>query len=208
MNVILAFLRALLGIDPPSANLPPPAVLPGSQPGSAPGKAGSSRFQACLDEVLRHEGGFVNHPADPGGATNLGITQGTLSEWRGKSVSVDDVRNLTVAEAGEIYHARYWQPIRGDALPPGVDLAVFDGAVNSGPGRSARWLQQALGVAQDGIIGPETLAAVGRAKPATLIIEICDARMAFLRSLSTWPTFGKGWTARVNEVQAAALRVA
>lgn len=208
MNAILAFLRALLGIDPLSANLPPPPVLPGSQPGPAPGKATSSRFQACLAEVLRHEGGFVNHPSDPGGATNLGITKATLSEWRGKPVTVDDVRNLTVDEAGEIYRARYWQPIRGDALPPGVDLAVFDGAVNSGPGRSARWLQQALGVAQDGIIGPETLAAVGRAKPATLIIEICDARMAFLRSLSTWPTFGKGWTARVNEVQAAALRVA
>ena len=194
MNAILAFLRGLLGIGVPTGNLPPPTKL-----------ATSSRFQACLTEVLRHEGGFVNHPSDPGGATNLGITKATLEAWRGKTVTVDDVRNLTVDEAGAIYRARYWQPIRGDALPPGVDLAVFDFAVNSGPSRSVSTLQRIVGVAQDGIVGPATLAAVARMPAASVILGLCDARMAFLRSLSTWGTFGKGWTARVNDVRTAAL---
>lgn len=198
MNIIIAFLRALLGIEPKTGNLPPPPVTPVLPT--------SSRFQACLAEVLKHEGGYVDHPADPGGATNRGITFATLADWRGTAITKDDVRNLTVAEAGAIYRKNYWDKVRGDALPPGVDLATFDAAVNSGPARAAKWLQQALGVAQDGAIGPLTLAAVAKAEPAALVGEICDARMAFLRSLSTWPTFGKGWTRRVDEVRAAALK--
>lgn len=177
--------------------------------GPAISAAVSSRFAACLAEVLRHEGGYVDHPADPGGATNLGITLATLSDWRGRPVTKQEVRDLTVAEAGAIYHARYWQPIRGDALPPGIDLAVFDWAVNSGPARAARGLQSVLGVAQDGEIGPVTLAALARAPgPVTVITDLCDARMRFLRGLAGWPTFGKGWTRRVGEVEEAALRVA
>jgi len=162
-------------------------------------------FEQAVKIVLEHEGGYVNHPSDPGGATNMGITIATLSDWRGRPVTKQDVRNLTVAEAGEIYRARYWQPIRGDALPPGVDLAVFDFAVNSGPSRSVSTLQRIVGVAQDGIVGPATLAAVARMPAASVILGLCDARMAFLRSLSTWGTFGKGWTARVNDVRTAAL---
>lgn len=169
----------------------------------------SARFAACLAQVLRHEGGYVDHPADPGGATNLGITLATLAAWRGKPVTKQDVRDLTVAEAGEIYRARYWLPIRGDALPPGVDLAVFDAAVNSGPMRAAKWLQSVLGVAQDGEIGLQTLAALARAPgPVTVITDLCDARMRYLRGLPTWSTFGRGWTRRVAEVEGEALRVA
>lgn len=169
----------------------------------------SARFAACLAEVLRHEGGYVDHPNDPGGATNLGITRATLSDWRGRPVTKSEVRALTVAEASAIYRARYWDPVRGDALPPGVDLAVFDFAVNSGPGRAARTLQQVLGVTQDGAIGPITLAAIARAPgPVTIIMDLCDARMRFLRGLGTWPTFGRGWTRRVAEVEAAAMGVA
>ena len=208
MNILITFLKALLGIEPQSGNLPPSPAKPGAQPGSAPANPGSSRFQACLAEVLKHEGGYVDHPADPGGATNMGITFATLADWRGTAITKDDVRALTVAEAGEIYRARYWQPVRGDALPSGVDLAVFDYAVNSGPGRAAKALQQALGVAQDGAIGPKTLDAAAMMPPAVVIIELCRIRMAFLRSLSTWPTFGKGWTRRVDEVEAAALKAA
>lgn len=186
------------GLAAAMAQALPVAVLPAS-----------ARFSACLAEVLRHEGGFVDHPADPGGATNRGITLATLSDWRGRPVSKSEVRALTVAEAAAIYRARYWDVVQGDRLPPGVDLAVFDFAVNSGPGRAARTLQQVLVVPQDGAIGPVTLAALARAPgPVTLIIALCDARLRFLRGLPTWPTFGKGWARRVEEVEGAALRVA
>lgn len=196
ISAILAALRALL--SPAMAKEAVAPVLPAS-----------SRFNACLAEVLRHEGGYVNHPDDPGGATNLGITHQTLAAWRGKPVTRDDVKGLSVAEAGTIYRARYWDAVRGDALPPGVDLAVFDLAVNSGPGRAAKMLQAVLGVPQDGAIGPNTLAAIGRAPgPVTVIMDLCDARMRFLRALPTWATFGKGWTRRVSEVEEAALKVA
>ncbi len=118
------------------------------------------------------------------------------------------MRDLTKAEASAIYHARYWLPVKGDALPPGVDLAVFDYAVNSGTGRAVKALQKVLGVAQDGAIGALTLAAVAKAGPVTLIMDLCDARMVFLRGLVTWQTFGAGWTRRVSEVEDAAMKVA
>ena len=105
-----------------------------------------ARFARCVAEVLKHEGGFVNHPRDPGGATNRGITHITLADWRGGPVTAEDVRTMSEAEAREIYRSKYWNAIQGDNLPAGVDLAVFDLAVNSGVGRAARMLQQQLGV--------------------------------------------------------------
>lgn len=188
-------LRALLGA-------PKPAPLPEPLP---PPPAPQDRFLVCLEEVLKSEGGYVDHPADPGGATNLGITLATLSEWRGRTVSKADVKALTVAEAGEIYRAKYWRAVRADELPAGLDLALFDCGVNSGPGRAVKLLQAALGVAQDGLLGPRTLAAVRSAKAADLVNGHCDARLAFLRGLATWPVFGKGWAARVERVRKAAL---
>jgi lysozyme family protein len=182
--------------------MPEPVIHPASPPPVLPQ---SSRFKVCLAETLGHEGGYVDHPDDPGGATNLGITHETLAAWRGKPVTKMDVRDITLAEAAAIYHARYWLPIRGDALPQGVDLAVFDFSVNSGPGRAVKCLQSVLGITQDGAVGPMTLAAIGRASPAALVMDLCDARMRFLRGLKTWPTFGKGWTKRVAAVEAAAL---
>lgn len=171
-------------------------------------RQGGDRFDACLIEVLKHEGGYVDHARDPGGATNKGITLATLRDWRGAAVTKADVMALTTAEAGKIYRARYWNAVKGDQLPPGVDLAVFDYAVNSGPGRAARDLQAILGVAVDGAIGPKSLAAVGRTGGVTLIIELCDRRRKFLRSLASYSTFGKGWERRVDEIEAAALKVA
>lgn len=168
----------------------------------------SARFSRCVAEVLKHEGGFVHHPRDPGGATNRGITLATLADWRGRDVTPADVQAMTEAEAREIYRARYWNAVQGDHLPAGVDLAVFDLAVNSGVGRAARMLQQQLGVQVDGAIGPRTLAAVGRVNAARLTGDICRARLAFLRGLSTWDVFGKGWEARVVAVQRAALEMA
>lgn len=189
--------------DTPRADIPQPRadVL---EAASLP----KGRFDACLPIILHHEGGYVDHPRDPGGCTNLGITRRTLQDWRGRATTCQDVRALTMREAGDIYRARYWDAVQAASLPPGLDLLVFDCAVNSGPAQAARWLQRAVGVADDGRIGPVTLAAVKRHSAGGMIFAIVGARMAFLRLLSTWGEFGKGWERRVTAVQADALRMA
>lgn len=161
--------------------------------------------ERAIRAVLDHEGGYVDHPADPGGATNRGITIAVLAEYRGKPVTKDDVRNLSEAEACAIYVHRYWMPIRGDDLHPAIAFATMDAAVNSGVARASRWLQQAVGVAADGAIGPRTIEAAAKADPAHVVETCCAARLDFLRALKTWPTFGRGWERRVREVESAAL---
>jgi lysozyme family protein len=164
------------------------------------------RFAECVAIVLGHEGGFVNHPSDPGGATNRGITLRTLRDWRGDdTLTADDVRNMTEAEAREIYLARYWNPVRGEDLPPGVDLAVFDWAVLGGVGRSARHLQEALGVTADGAIGRQTLDALRRADPADVIRDVCAKRLAHLQTRPHRAAFINGWTARVRAIERSAM---
>lgn len=163
------------------------------------------RFDRCLTEVLRHEGGYVDHPADPGGATNMGITLATLRDWRKRPVSKAEVRALTRAEAADIYRARYWDAVRADDLPAGVDLMVFDLAVNSGVKRAALFLQEALGVAADGVIGPVTLAALRAVRPVEVIERMAARRERYYRGLRTFPTFGKGWLVRLDSVHARAL---
>lgn len=167
-----------------------------------------TRFDACLSHVLRHEGGYVDHPHDPGGATNMGITHITLADWRGGPVTKDDVRELTRREAAAIYRANYWNRVHGDELPAGLDLAVFDFAVNSGVARAARHLQAAVGVDRDGAIGPVTLAAVARRDAVVLMQALNGRRLDFLRGLDTWQHFGRGWQRRVNEITAAATAMA
>lgn len=168
----------------------------------------SQNFARALEFVLAHEGGYVDHPRDPGGATNRGITRVTLEQWRGRPVTKAEVRALTRAEAVAIYRAMYWNAVAGDDLPAGLDLAVFDFAVNSGPGRATKTLQSLLEVTADGVIGPVTRAAAHRRETAATIRDLCTARMAFLKSLKTFATFGKGWTARVQAVERAALQQA
>ncbi len=168
----------------------------------------SASFAEALSLILRHEGGYADHPLDPGGATNLGITRATLADWRGRAVSRAEVRALGQAEAAAIYRQRYWNAVRADDLPAGVDLAVFDAAVNAGPVRAVRWLQAALGVAVDGRIGPQTLAAARRTDRADLIRAISSQRLGFLRRLATFSAFGRGWTRRVAETESAALALA
>jgi lysozyme family protein len=164
------------------------------------------RFAECVAIVLKYEGGYVNHPSDPGGATNFGITLRTLRDWRGDdSLTAEAVRDMTEAEAKEIYLARYWNPIRGDDLPPGIDLAVFDWAVHGGVGRASRDLQTVLGVTVDGAIGRQTIAAAQRANAHEVIRGICERRLTHLRSRSHWDAFGRGWTRRVREIEEAAL---
>jgi lysozyme family protein len=165
-------------------------------------------FQQALSLIFRHEGGYVDHPLDPGGATNMGITRATLASHRGRPVSKADVLALDRAEAARVYRARYWDPISADRLPRGLDLAVFDAAVNSGPGRAVRWLQRELSVREDGVVGPVTLAAA-RAQPiARLIRAYSRRRLGFLEALPTWTVFGRGWRRRVSETEAAALALA
>lgn len=157
-------------------------------------------YEMCLEWVLVHEGGFVNHPKDPGGATNFGITQATYNGWlrrNGKpSASVRDIPK-NVVEA--IYKRQYWDAVRGDDLPSGLDYAVFDFAVNSGVNRASQFLQRILGVEADGVIGEQTLGAVysNKFKIQDLVETLCENRMAFLRKLRHWPTFKNGWTRRV-----------
>jgi lysozyme family protein len=168
----------------------------------------ASPFDRRLPLVLSHEGGFVQHPRDPGGATKFGITRETLTRFRGHPVSVDDVRNLTEAEAGGIYRRFYWDAVGGDELPPGLDLAVFDLAVNSGPSRAVRMLQGILGIEADRLAGPATLNAARRANAADAIRRLTRARLGFLARLASWPVFGRGWRRRALAIEQESLRLA
>jgi lysozyme family protein len=165
-------------------------------------------FESALKAVLHHEGGYVDHPKDPGGRTNLGVTQTVWEEWVGHEVDEKTMRALTPELVGPMYKAKYWDKIKGDDLPAGVDYCVFDAAVNSGPGRAAKWLQGCVGVDQDGGIGPKTLAAVAAFDPADLVEDYAKRRLSFLMDLPHWGTFGKGWGRRVAAVQTVASTMA
>lgn len=165
-------------------------------------------FAPALAHVLAEEGGFVDHPLDPGGATKMGITRATLARVRGRPVSIAEVMALTRAEAAAIYRRLYWDGVRGDDLPPGVDLMVFDMAVHSGPRRAVRLLQRALGVAEDGLVGPVTLEAARAAAPGPLVATLASLRTGFLARLPAAAVFGRGWRQRVAAVERAALRMA
>lgn len=158
-------------------------------------------FQKALDAVLHHEGGFVNHPRDPGGMTNLGVTKKVWEEWVKREVTEAEMRALTPEMVGPLYKQMYWDRVRGDDLPDGVDYIVFDTAVNSGVSRAARFLQACVGADQDGAIGPRTLALVRAADPKQLVEDYAKRRLSFLSALPTWDTFGRGWSRRVAEVQ-------
>jgi lysozyme family protein len=168
----------------------------------------ASSYQTAILHVLASEGGYVNHPADPGGPTNWGITLADARHYWKTNATASDVRVMSLDVAKQIYRAHYWNSMSCDGLPAGVDYCVFDYGVNSGVGRSARVLQKLVKVPQDGVIGPQTLAAAGEIDPAKLVNSICAERLAFLKALPTWRTFGKGWSARVAEVRATSLRLA
>lgn len=168
------------------------------------------RFNRCLRAVLRHEGGYVDHSADPGGATNLGVTIGTAKAYRldmdgDGDVDKADVRRLTPDAVGPVYRSGYWLKASCDKLPAGVDYIIFDLAVNSGTSRAKRYLQRAVGVKEDEVIGPKTLAAVQAVKPMALIERIAEIRADFYRSLPTFKTFGRGWMRRLDEVESQAV---
>lgn len=155
------------------------------------------------------EGGYVNHPKDPGGATNKGVTQRVYDTYRkSKGLALRSVKLITDAEVAEIYKTQYADKIRYDELPAGVDYATLDGAVNSGVSRGAKWLQSALGISADGVVGPGTISAAAKADAINTVKSVCAKRMSFLRGLTIFSTFGKGWTSRVARVEAESVSMA
>jgi len=168
----------------------------------------ASNYDASLARVLKHEGGYTNHPSDPGGPTNFGITIHDYRRYIKADGTAADVRNMQLADAAKIYRARYWHALRCDELPAGLDYAVFDYGVNSGIGRAARVMQRLLGIGQGTSMTDAVTAAVRKTSATALIEKLCDERMAFLKSLRTWPVFGAGWSRRVAEVRRDALAMA
>ena len=167
-----------------------------------------ANFFKSLEMVLHHEGGFVDHKDDPGGATNKGITHKTYADFLGRPLEdVSELKNIPEEHVQLIYKNGYWDKIKGDELPGGVDFCVFDWAVNSGPGRAAKALQKAVMVLQDGAIGPKTLEAVSEYSPAAVIEQLTEARIEFYKGLSTYSTFGKGWVRRTKETRDFALEM-
>jgi lysozyme family protein len=164
-------------------------------------------FDKCLALLLEHEGGYVNHPSDPGGITNLGVTARVWEEWVGHPVNEKQMRALTPADVASLYKRKYWDACRCDELISGVDYCVFDVAVNSGCGRAIKLLQSVVGATPDGGYGSITSALVKKAEqdPVNLIEGYCAKRLEFLQSLKTFPVFGKGWSKRVVEVKSTAL---
>lgn len=165
-------------------------------------------FAKALALVLKHEGGFSDHPKDPGGATMKGVTLANFRRYVKPSATKEDLKKITDEQIATIYKRYYWDAVRGSDLPGGIDYAVFDYAVNSGPDRAIKYLQAVVGAKQDGRIGPDTLAKTRAMLRPTVINDLCDRRMAFLKRLPTWKTFGKGWTSRVSGVRAEALKMA
>lgn len=161
----------------------------------------AERFGRCEPLVVRLEGGYADNPKDPGGATNMGVTLAALEAHRGHACTWRDVKALSPTEVCAIYGETYWPAVRGDELPAGVDLIVFDAAVNCGRGRAATFLQAALRVTADGQLGPATMAALAAVTDVAGLVErIRLARLTYYRALSTFPTFGRGWLNRLARI--------
>jgi lysozyme family protein len=156
-------------------------------------------FDTAFALLLGHEGDFSDHDADPGGKTRFGITEAVARQ----AGYTGDMRALPVDLAKRIYLDSYWRPVRADDLPPGVRYIVFDGAVNSGPAQSALWLQRALSVTADGVIGPRTLAAAYAKDAQQLKTAILAQRLRFMTSLTNWPAFSRGWARRIADLMEA-----
>lgn len=173
-------------------------------------------FKDCLSETLKWEGGYSDHPKDPGGKTNFGVIQRVYNSYRRlKGNGPRDVKSITRSEVEDIYRSMYWDNVNGDSLPIGLDLVVFDFGVNSGPARSIKFLQKSLNrvdghaLKVDGLLGPATLdAATSTPNVHALVTDICDSRLGWLHTLKTFGVFGKGWSSRVKGIKAKALDMA
>ena len=163
-----------------------------------------SNFEKALALVLQHEGGYVNHPSDPGGRTNLGVTQRVWEEYVGHPVDEAEMRSLTREMVAPLYKKNYWDVVCGDVMPAGVDYLLFDFAINAGTSRAVKTAQKSIGVTPDGALGPLTTEALITANAKDFIHKFSMAKESFYRSLTTFPTFGKGWLNRVAEGKKAA----
>lgn len=163
----------------------------------------ATNFQTTTGWLLVHEGGYVNHPADPGGATNRGVTQAVYDGYRRrKGLRTQSVRNITEQEVYDIYRTQYWDKVWGDELPNGLDYAVYDFAVNSGPRRAIQFLQRIIGVEADGVMGNVTIGKIRELQAeggeiGEIIEQLCTNRWNWMKTLRTFSTFGRGWTRRV-----------
>jgi lysozyme family protein len=164
-----------------------------------------SNFFNCLKIVLKHEGGYVNHPRDPGGMTNLGITKRVYEAWINRPATEQEMRALVPDTVAPIYLEKYWKPLKADSLQHGVDLVVFDFGVNAGIHRAAVFAQSIAGVKADGLIGSKSLAAINAIEPYKFILEYEQKRLEHYRSLSTYSVFGKGWESRTRDTTRTAL---
>lgn len=166
--------------------------------------------QACA-AVLRYEGGFSDDPADPGnwtgGAVNVGVCRGTKWGISAAAYPTLDIVDLTEDDAQNIYRQRYWNAVSGDRLPSTLAVLVFDAAVNLGVSRAIRLLQNTVGSEPDGLLGPETLAAISAADPPTVCVEFHARRLLFMVGLPSWKTFGSGWARRLCQVMFDALSI-
>ena len=166
-----------------------------------------SNYDKCLETILHHEGGYVNHPSDPGGETNMGVTKRVYEDFGGTK----DMQDLEFEDVAPIYKQNYWDRVKGDELPSGLDLCVFDFGVNAGTGRAAKYLQTMIGTVADGGIGPNTLRALGNYVESEVIESTIrnyqEARQEYYESLSTFETFGRGWTRRVKETTELAIKM-
>tara|TARA_B100000941_G_C28440342_1_gene519278 strand:+ start:510 stop:1031 length:522 start_codon:yes stop_codon:yes gene_type:complete len=164
-------------------------------------------FDKCLELILHHEGGYVNHPQDPGGETNLGVTKRVYEDFGGTK----SMKELTVEDVTPIYKKNYWDRVKGDQLPVGLDLCLFDFGVNAGTGRAAKKLQAMIGTVVDGGIGPNTLAKLNDYLDVNDIEAVIhsyqQARQEYYESLSTFATFGRGWTRRNEETTKSAIEM-
>jgi lysozyme family protein len=164
-----------------------------------------ANYEKCLETILHHEGGYVNHPKDPGGETNLGVTKRVYEDFGGKK----DMKDLLIEDVAPIYEKNYWGRMKCGDIPSGLDLCVFDFGVNAGTGRSAKYLQTMIGTTADGGIGPNTLGALANYVEEVgiegTIRNFQEARQEYYESLSTFETFGRGWTRRVDETTELAV---
>lgn len=167
-----------------------------------------SSFEEALKFVLHHEGGWSDDPRDPGGATMKGVTIGVYKEYLGRDVSKDELKNIPQEHLLNIYKTRYWDKAKCDELKAGVDLSVFDLAVNGGTGRAAKILQRCVGATEDGVIGPKTMALVNSIPAKELIILFAEERRNFYKGLKAFEHFGRGWLRRTDECEQAALAMA
>ena len=148
-------------------------------------------FDQCFEKLIGYEGGYTLDPKDPGGETSWGISK--------RAYPAVDIKNLTRDGAKDIYKRDYWDRAQCDKLPPTLAFLLFDAAVNSGIGQAIRFLQRAVGVADDGVLGALTLAAVQRLDTESLCARFLGQRLDFMTRLSTWDYFGKGWARRVAD---------